>query len=153
MAQGRSALSDAKEYPPKRASHHLRCFSIDRRGYSGLDQETASAPDYRVSPMSLTTSKRLLDELSRSEIYKDYERAFGEATGLPLNLRSLEHFQLAHHGKVHENPFCALMAKHSRTCAACLEAQQKSSHSATSADADHHVFRGVMRIQRPPADG
>ena len=39
MAQGRSALSDSKEYPPKRGSQHLRCFSIDRRGYSGLDQE------------------------------------------------------------------------------------------------------------------
>ena len=39
--------------------------------------------------MSVATSKQLLDELSRSEIYKDYERAFGEATGLPLNLRSL----------------------------------------------------------------
>ncbi len=29
------------------------------------------------------------------------------------------------HGKKHENPFCALMAKSSRTCAACLEVQQK----------------------------
>jgi hypothetical protein len=70
--------------------------------------------------MSLAADKRLIDQLSRSEIYKDYERAFGKATGLPLNLRTAEDFRLAHHGKSHENAFCALMAKHNRTCAACL---------------------------------
>ena len=103
--------------------------------------------------MSLTTSKRLLDELSRSEIYKDYERAFGEATGLPLNLRSLEHFQLAHHGKVHENPFCALMAKHNRTCAACLEAQQKSSHSALQETRTIMCFAGLCESSVPLRTG
>jgi hypothetical protein len=45
--------------------------------------------------MSLTTKKRLLDRLSRSEIYKDYERAFAETTGLPLSLRTFEDFHLA----------------------------------------------------------
>jgi hypothetical protein len=78
------------------------------------------------SSMSLITNKRLLDQLSRSEIYKGYERAFGETTGLPLSLRTAEDFSLAHRGKSRENPFCALMAKHNRTCAACLDAQQRA---------------------------
>jgi hypothetical protein len=77
--------------------------------------------------MSLLTNSRLTGQLSRSEIYKDYERAFGEATGLPLTLRPIEDLHLAHHGKRHENPFCALMAQWNRTCAACLDAQQKTS--------------------------
>jgi hypothetical protein len=42
--------------------------------------------------MSLTTKKRLLDRLSRSEIYKDYERAFAETT---VSLRTAEDFHLA----------------------------------------------------------
>ena len=49
--------------------------------------------------------------LADSHIYKDYERAFGETTGLPLNLSSVEHRQLAHHDQKHENPFCALVAQ------------------------------------------
>jgi AraC-like DNA-binding protein len=73
--------------------------------------------------------KALLQLLSRSDIYKDYERAFSEATGLPIALRPVETWQANLHGKSHENPFCALMADSSRTCAACLEVQQKISDS------------------------
>jgi AraC-like DNA-binding protein len=103
--------------------------------------------------MSLATSKRLLDELSRSEIYKDYARAFGEATGLPLNLRTGEDFHLAHRGRAHENPFCALMAKHSRTCAACLEAQQKSSDSALQQTRTIMCFAGLCESSVPLRTG
>lgn len=67
----------------------------------------------------------LLDQLSRSRIFADYRKAFGEATGLPLTLRPIEAWQPVHHGDPHENPFCALMAKTSRSCAACLEVQEK----------------------------
>ena len=76
--------------------------------------------------MSLLSNKELIDRLACSEIYKDYERAFAETTGLPLTLRPVGDFHLAHHGERRENPFCALMAEHNRTCAACLDAQQKA---------------------------
>jgi hypothetical protein len=49
--------------------------------------------------MGLLANKQLIDQLSRSEIYNDYERAFGETTGLPLTLRPVEDFHLAHHGQ------------------------------------------------------
>jgi AraC-like DNA-binding protein len=58
-------------------------------------------------------------------MYQDYERAFSEATGLPVALRPVESWQLPHHGKRSENPFCGLMANKSRACAACLQTQQK----------------------------
>lgn len=67
----------------------------------------------------------LLDQLSRSRIFADYRKAFGEATGLPLSLRPVEAWQPVHHDDPRENPFCALMAKTSRSCAACLEVQEK----------------------------
>ena len=63
------------------------------------------------------------EKLSRSQIFKDYERAFGELTGLPLSLRTQEVLKLVQHGKKHENPFCALLAKDSHSCAECLRVQ------------------------------
>jgi AraC-like DNA-binding protein/ligand-binding sensor protein len=75
--------------------------------------------------MGENANTALIERLSQSSIYQDYERAFSEATGLPLSLRPLEIWRPAHRGKKHENPFCALMAQHSRTCAACLQVQEK----------------------------
>ena len=70
-------------------------------------------------------NKRLIEQLSASQVYHDYERAFNQATGLPLKLRSAEIWQLAHQGSKYENPFCALLSQHNRACAACLQVQQK----------------------------
>jgi AraC-like DNA-binding protein/ligand-binding sensor protein len=67
----------------------------------------------------------LLDELSKSQIFADYQKAFGEATGLPLSLRNISAWRPVHEHSPQENPFCTLMAKTSRTCAACLENQEK----------------------------
>jgi AraC-like DNA-binding protein/ligand-binding sensor protein len=72
-------------------------------------------------------AKRIIKHLSQSPIFRDYERAFSEATGLPLTLRPVEIWNAAQQGKKHENPFCALIGSFSRTCAACLAAQQKLS--------------------------
>lgn len=66
----------------------------------------------------------IIRQLSKSQIFLDYETAFNEATHLPLALRPHQIWQQALHGKKHENPFCALMAKSSRSCAACLQVQQ-----------------------------
>ena len=76
-------------------------------------------------------AKHLIEALAGSKIYQDYERAFSEATGLPVALRSVESWQLPHHGQRFENPFCAILAKKSRACAACLQVQQKLSETAT----------------------
>jgi AraC-like DNA-binding protein/ligand-binding sensor protein len=62
--------------------------------------------------------------LLRSRLFRDYETVFTKATGLPLTLRPVEFWQLAHHGKKHENPFCALLAERPATLAVCLEAHQ-----------------------------
>ncbi|HEY5040542.1 MAG TPA: PocR ligand-binding domain-containing protein, partial [Verrucomicrobiae bacterium] len=76
-------------------------------------------------------AKHLIEALAGSKIYQDYERAFSEATGLPMALRSVESWQLPHHGKRFENPYCSLIAQKSRACAACLQVQQKLSETAT----------------------
>ena len=70
-------------------------------------------------------NKQLVEKLSQSAIYRDYVRAFSAATGLPLALRPVEHWQLGMHGAANENPFCELMARSNRVCAACLEVQHE----------------------------
>ena len=72
----------------------------------------------------------LVLSLGNSRIYRDYERAFSETTGLPVSLRPVESWQLPHRGKRHENPFCAMMADKSRSCASCLRLQQRLSEHA-----------------------
>ena len=72
-----------------------------------------------------SSNKSLFDVLARSAVLREYQRAFGDATGLPLTLRAVEGWQLAHSGNPHQNGFCALMCGSSRSCAACLQMQQR----------------------------
>jgi AraC-like DNA-binding protein/ligand-binding sensor protein len=75
----------------------------------------------------------LVETLTGSKMYQDYQRAFSEATGLPMALRPAESWQLPLRGKRNENRFCALMAGTSSACAACLQMQQKLADSALNA--------------------
>jgi AraC-like DNA-binding protein/ligand-binding sensor protein len=68
-----------------------------------------------------SANKQLIDTLLRSRLFRDYERVFTKATGLALALRPLEYWQLEHHAKTNENPFCASLAERPSTLAVCLE--------------------------------
>ena len=70
-------------------------------------------------------SQEIIRQLSESSIYRDYEHAFNEATRLPLSIRPHDIWHHALSGKKNENPFCALLAKSSKSCSACLQVQQK----------------------------
>ena len=70
-------------------------------------------------------NRALVDALASSRIYRDYERAFTDITGLPIALQPVETWQLPHHGKRNENPYCAMLSKKSRACAACLQVQER----------------------------
>jgi len=78
----------------------------------------------------MNNNDQLVEALTGSNVYQEYERAFNEATGLPLALRPVESWQLPHHGRRKENPFCAMMAQKSRACAACLQIQQRLAEAA-----------------------
>jgi AraC-like DNA-binding protein len=72
----------------------------------------------------------LIEALASSKVFQDYEKAFTEATGLPVALRPVETWQLPHHGKRNEGPFCALISQKSRACASCLSVQETLSERA-----------------------
>jgi AraC-like DNA-binding protein/ligand-binding sensor protein len=88
-------------------------------------------------------NKQFVEKLTRSAIYRDYVRAFSTATGMPLALRPVEHWQLAMHGARNENPFCALMARSNRVCAACLEVQHKLTQKIGDRSATVTCFAGL----------
>lgn len=73
----------------------------------------------------MNNNRHLIEALSHSKIYQQYEQAFNEATGLPLALRPVETWQLPHHGRRKENAFCTMMAHKSRSCASCLQVQHE----------------------------
>src|SRR5437899_8524056 len=77
------------------------------------------------------TDRGLVEALTNSKVFQDYERAFTEATGLPVALRPVETWQLPHHGKRNEGPFCSLISERSRACASCLSVQEKLTEMAT----------------------
>lgn len=78
----------------------------------------------------MKTNGNTLETLANSQMYRDYERAYNEVTGLPVALRPVESWKLPLHNKRKENPWCAMMAGKSRSCAACLLMQEKLAKSA-----------------------
>ncbi len=89
-------------------------------------------------------SRELVRQLRESEIYKDYEKAFRDTTGLPINLRPIEAFDLPHHhNEPNESPFCALMANTNQSCAACLQLQKRVEEEARMEPKTLKCFAGL----------
>lgn len=88
-------------------------------------------------------SKTMVAQLKSSKIFRDYQDAFRETTGMPLNLRAVESFDLPHSGDPQENPFCALMAKSNQSCAACLQLQASLEKEAEMEPKSLKCFAGL----------
>ena len=69
--------------------------------------------------------RKLIDALRSSKVFRDYQKVFSEATGLPLALRPRESFALPFHGNKNENPFCAFLADRKGACTFCLQTQER----------------------------
>lgn len=82
----------------------------------------------------MQNSASLIDCLSHSQLYQDYERAFTNATGLPVALRAVEAAHLPYCGKPGEAPLSALLATSSRARAALLQTQKRLSAASASGE-------------------
>ena len=91
----------------------------------------------------------IIKEISRSQIFKDYERAFSDSTELPLALRPVEVWNLSMSGKPNANAFCELMSTSNRSCAACLEFQEKTAHSDGAGPVTVTCFAGLCDTAVP----
>jgi AraC-like DNA-binding protein len=94
-------------------------------------------------------NKNFVEILTHSKIYQDYERAFTDATGLPVSLRPVESWQLPHRGKKSENPFCGMMAQKSGSCASCLRMQEQLSRNAKHDPETLTCFSGMSDTAVP----
>src|SRR5207248_10980003 len=79
-----------------------------------------------------SSDKEVMRHLSRSQIFKDYERAFSEAVGLPLNIRGHDSWSPAHHGKEDRDSLASILARFNKARAACLRAQTDASREPDS---------------------
>ena len=85
--------------------------------------ETTTSP--ATAETAARDSHHLVSLLQNSEIYRDYQRAFQSITGLPLTLRPAGAFAAPMQGAKLGNTLCALLAGKNKTCAACLDVQQR----------------------------
>ena len=97
--------------------------------FTGRQQARIKAVDFTPMPAQskdTTASKNhLVEALVSAPFFREYQRAFEDATGLPLTLRAVEGWRLAHNESRQQNGFCVLMSQTSRSCAACLQMQQR----------------------------
>jgi AraC-like DNA-binding protein/ligand-binding sensor protein len=94
-------------------------------------------------------NRTLLAAISKSQIYRDYERAFTSGTGLPLTLRSPDALHLVRYARLHENPFCALMANTNQSCAQCYTLQCKLEQNAQLQPKTLKCFAGLCETAVP----
>jgi AraC-like DNA-binding protein len=90
-----------------------------------------------------------LQRLGHSNLFTDFKEAFRTSTGLPLALRPLDFWQLAHRGQPHEDPLCALLSKSNHACAAYLQVEQSAVDKARNGAATVHCFAGLCHTAVP----
>ena len=105
--------------------------------------------DAHMEASDLKSSRALSKKLSETQMFRDYEAAFSEASGLPLAIRPIQSFQITMQGKPRQNPFCALMAKTSKICVACLELQSKLESEARLKPKSLSCFAGMCDTMIP----
>jgi AraC-like DNA-binding protein len=98
---------------------------------------------------SRSSDQEVMRDLSRSQIFKDYGRAFSGATGLPLNIRAHDSWSPAHHGKTDHDSFAAILARFNKARAACLRAQTDASQKPVSTTRTVTWFAGLSESAVP----
>jgi AraC-like DNA-binding protein/ligand-binding sensor protein len=93
-------------------------------------------------------SRRIVDLVKKSAIYRDYSRAFKETTGLSLNIRAADSLHLNRVRK-DQNPFCMLMAETNHSCAACLSMQKVLEEKARVKPHTMKCFAGLCETAVP----
>lgn len=83
------------------------------------------------------------EKLSNSRLFKDYQKAFHEATGLQLAIRPAKAYKNALKDSDGENPFCSLMGQANEGCANCLKVQRSLEEKAGLEPKSLHCFAGL----------
>jgi AraC-like DNA-binding protein/ligand-binding sensor protein len=106
-----------------------------------LPRVSAAAPARNNQPM--------VAQLEKSALFRDYRQAFEASTGLPLGMRASGSFRPPLQRSKLINPFCALMAGTNKTCAACLNLQQRIEQEAAHESKTLECFAGLSESAVP----
>ncbi|WPJ97659.1 PocR ligand-binding domain-containing protein [Coraliomargarita algicola] len=87
--------------------------------------------------------RSVVDRLSESQLYRDYEQAFRAATGLPLAIRPVKAYENALKSREGGNPFCMLLAQTNAGCANCIKMQADLEQKAGMEPKSLHCFAGL----------
>lgn len=98
---------------------------------------------------SVTSDGKVISQLQRSTTFREYQKAFETAVGLPLALRAADSLQFPLHGSKHANCFCTLMAGTNQTCSACLQLQQNVAQQAVFGARTMKCFAGLHESAVP----
>jgi YesN/AraC family two-component response regulator len=101
----------------------------------------------RLSPGK--RSQEMVSLLKKTQIFRDYVKAFRETTGLPLSMRPVDSLHLLGESTEGKNPFCALMAQTNQSCAACLNLQRKLEEEAQLQPKTLKCFAGLCDTAVP----
>jgi AraC-like DNA-binding protein/ligand-binding sensor protein len=85
----------------------------------------SSLPAVIHSDVKISEPGTISEKLSQSHILRDYERAFSEATGLPLAFAPAGKKRPGMRGSVAANEFCTHMAENEPGCRMCVDMQEK----------------------------
>ncbi len=101
--------------------------------------------------MSRDTEHPLYSALSESAMFRDYQHAFTQATGLPLILHEpgSPHDCASPQNPTTGSPFCALMAGTSGACAPCFALQKKLEGDANLQPKTLKCFAGLCETAVP----
>ena len=87
--------------------------------------------------------------LQDSKLFREYQEAFQNATGLPLALHrpKAEHFEPDARQK--NNPFCEILARSNESCAQCFAMQKRLEEETRLAPKTLHCFAGMCETAIP----
>lgn len=108
---------------------------------------TAPLPASRLPAPS--PERSVVAHLQQAALFRDYQAAYEDTTGLPLALRALGSFRSPMHESKQVNPFCALLAASNQACAACLRQQQAMEDEATTDARTTECFAGLTESAVP----
>ena len=76
-------------------------------------------------PTLLSYEQRLLKRLAESELYRTYQDAFRQATGLPLRLVSVEEQWCLPEHRINQSSFCETLNTCEAACAPCVDTNSR----------------------------
>jgi AraC-like DNA-binding protein/ligand-binding sensor protein len=96
-----------------------------------------------------SASALMLEKLTESQMYRDYERAFTAGTGLPLRLHEPEMMQVIRYARKQQNPLRDLLAQSNEVCTQCYALQQKLEREAQVEPKTLKCFAGLCETAVP----